>query len=274
MTIPAHSPQYALQLSDAERQRYRMMAQRAREQESERWTAAGIVPGARVADVGCGPGAVLVELVRIVGDGGEVVGVEPDPGARAAAAAEIAATGVSSARVIDGHGTATGLPAGAFDAVMVRHVLFHTGSAAPDVVRHCASLLRDGGHLYLVDTDAEAIRVSLADPDPDAVELRARYREFQRSRGCDIGIGPRLGSLLLDAGLEITERAAWFNIIPGELLALGGPLVAAIPAMIAAGAATADDEARWRAGVQRMAAAPGAAMFMPLFVAVGRKPAA
>ncbi len=75
---------YALQLSEQEKVRFRRMAQRAMEREGDLMRGAGIVPGARVVDMGCGPGAMLVELARIVGDGGEAVGVEPDPTARAA----------------------------------------------------------------------------------------------------------------------------------------------------------------------------------------------
>ena len=46
--------------------------------EAEAWARAGIVPGARVADIGCGPGAITAEIVRIVGAEGEVVGVDRD----------------------------------------------------------------------------------------------------------------------------------------------------------------------------------------------------
>ena len=70
---------YALRLSDDELGRYRMMAARARAEEGDLWTAAGIVPGARVADVGCGPGAMLVTLAELVGPTGRVIGVDADP---------------------------------------------------------------------------------------------------------------------------------------------------------------------------------------------------
>ena len=43
---------YTLELSEPERMRYRMMAGLARENEADLWEYAGIVPGARVADVG------------------------------------------------------------------------------------------------------------------------------------------------------------------------------------------------------------------------------
>jgi ubiquinone/menaquinone biosynthesis C-methylase UbiE len=58
---------YALALSEAEIGRYRMMAAVARRDEAAQWEAAGIIPGARVADVGCGPGAVLVAMAEVVG---------------------------------------------------------------------------------------------------------------------------------------------------------------------------------------------------------------
>ena len=71
---------YALRLSDAELDRYTEMARHARLQELDLWTEAGVVPGARVADIGCGPAAVLAELAAIVGPTGVAVGVEPRAG--------------------------------------------------------------------------------------------------------------------------------------------------------------------------------------------------
>lgn len=55
------------------------------------WTAvvldaAGVVDGDRVLDLGCGTGALAREASRRVGDGGEVVGLDPNPGMLAVAA--------------------------------------------------------------------------------------------------------------------------------------------------------------------------------------------
>jgi ubiquinone/menaquinone biosynthesis C-methylase UbiE len=247
------------------------MAGRARSEETEHWAAAGVVRGARVADIGCGPGAVLVELARIVGEDGEVVGIEPNPESRAAAEDEIATAGIRSARVVDGTGVRTGLPVGSFDAVMVRHVLYHVGPAALAVVRHCAALLRPGGHLYLVDTDMEGTRVDPAADNPDVVDLIARHIEFQRARGCAVGIGPTLGSLLSQADLAVVQRHAAYNIASGERLAGGGPFGAGIPTMVAAGAATSGDEQRWREALRNLASARDAVVFMTVFIAVGRR---
>ena len=58
---------YSLALSEQERVRYRMMAQLAKENEAAEWSSAGILEGVRIADVGCGPGAVLRLLAEHVG---------------------------------------------------------------------------------------------------------------------------------------------------------------------------------------------------------------
>lgn len=63
---------YTLRLSEPERARYRMMARSARQAEADLWTAAGIVEGAHVADVGCGPGAVLALIAEDVRQPGQV----------------------------------------------------------------------------------------------------------------------------------------------------------------------------------------------------------
>ena len=76
---------YALRLSDDELGRYRMMAARARAEEGDLWDRARIVPGSGVADVGCGPGAMLVALAEVVGPTGRVTGIDADPAAVGAA---------------------------------------------------------------------------------------------------------------------------------------------------------------------------------------------
>ena len=73
------------------------MAEQARVHETELWTRAGVGPGARIVDVGCGPGAVLALLAEAVGTEGHVVGLDSDESAVAAAAALIASTGLPNA---------------------------------------------------------------------------------------------------------------------------------------------------------------------------------
>ena len=106
---------YALRLSDDELGRYRMMAARARAEEGDLWDLARIVPGAWVADVGCGPGAMLVALAEVVGPTGRVTGIDADPAAVGAARVALAAArfrgGVAPGTVRPGRADATGIAA-------------------------------------------------------------------------------------------------------------------------------------------------------------------
>lgn len=263
---------YALQLSEPERERYRMMAGFAREEESELWQLAGVVPGASVADVGCGPGAVLTELAKVVGPTGTTVGIEPGEPARAAAREELDAAGLQHVEVRAGTGVATGLEPESWDCLMMRHVLTHTGAAAQEIVTHLADLARPGGHVYLVDVDLDATRSS--PPESGLQEQFDRYAAFHRQLGNDVRMGPRLGTMLRAAGLEVVENQGSYRRIPAEVLTLGGPLISAQDAMVAAGVLAPDEVEQWAAARERFAAVPDAEMWFAGFIAIGRKPAA
>lgn len=263
--------EYTLRLSDAERMRYRMMAALAKGQEAELWTRAGIVAGARVADVGCGPGAVLAEIARLVGPDGQVTGVEPGAEAREAAREELDGAGLSFVDVIEGSGENSGLEKAAWDCVMVRHVLVHTGPAAADIVTHLGALLVPGGHLYLVDVDLDAARTSPADDAVD--EQMTRYAAFHRRRGNDVRIGTQLGTMLRSAGLEVVEHRGTYQRLPAAAMTEGGPLRAAREAMAASGDLQPGDEERWDAARRRFGERAGAEVWIPSFIAIGQRPA-
>lgn len=154
---------------------------------------------------------------------------------------------------------------------MVRHVLLHTGDAVTEIVDHLATLAAPGGCVYLLDTDLDGARTSPADPDLES--QHRRYAEFHRAMGNDVRMGPHLPALVARAGLELVEAAGTYVRIPGGLLRLGGPLRAAQQAMVAAGALEASEADQWEAARQRFAQRPGAVLWMPQFVAVGRRPA-
>jgi SAM-dependent methyltransferase len=258
---------YALRLDPGERKRYRMMAAAARHAEGAEWAQAGIRPGASVADIGCGPGAVLRLLGDDVGAEGQAVGVDSAAEAVEAAIAEVAH--LPQASVCLGDAAATGLPAGAFDVVMSRHLLAHNGGREAEIVGHLAELARPGGAVYLVDVDHTMLWASPA--DPDVQDLLGRYLEYQTGRGNDLLVGRKLGTLLERAGLTV------------EVFRVGGPVIrvpvgirspawAARGELIDAGLATDADVARWDAGFRRMDAWPQRPWgSMPLVVAVGRK---
>lgn len=263
---------YALRMSSTELARYRTMAGFAAAAEATTWQEAGIVPGARVVDIGCGPGAVLVELARRIQPGGTITGVDQGEESLEVARHLIAEAGLDNAEVRRGDATATGLPEGEADVVNIRHVLAHnTPETCQAVLAHAFTLLRPGGHVYLVDSDGTAFRFE-RDPDPDLVDLVDRYWEMLAGRGCETLAGPRLGAYAEDSGFEVVARTPRIDVVP---LAPGmrPPAWAAREAMVAGGYASPDDVDRWEAAFQRSdAAGTTTVLFGPMYCVTARRP--
>lgn len=261
---------YTLAISDVEVARYRMMAASALHLEAAQLQAAGVVPGAVVADVGCGPAAMSVELAAQVGPSGRIIGIERDEQALATARALVAQSGVTNVEVRAGNAADSGIEPGSVDVAMMRHVLAHNGGHEQSIVDHVATLPRSGGTVYLVDVDLTAMRIVDADPELD--DMADKYARFHAMRGNDPRIGLRLSHLLRAAGLAVASFTGSYSIIeapPG----VRPPAWAAREAMLAEGAATTEDFERWNAAFARSdAAATRPLIFAPNFVAVGRKP--
>lgn len=260
---------YALRLGDVEVARLQAMASWAHHAESELWRLAGITAGARVADIGCGPGATLRTIADLVGPTGAVIGVDTDAQAIDHATAMISQAGLVHASVQRARAEATGLPACSYDVVMLRHVLAHNGGREQAIVEHLTTLIRPGGCLYLADTEFSAIRVRPA--VAEYIEMNERYLAFHTARGNDLHVGLRLAELLSAAGLEVVLYRGLFSI---EVWRPGwrGSAWAAREAMLAAGFATRDDLTRWHQALTRLDTVPQRpTTFVPIFLAIGRK---
>jgi SAM-dependent methyltransferase len=260
---------YALRLSAGEQARYRLMAEQARAAEAPEWAAAGIGPGARLADIGCGPGAMLRVLAEAVGPTGVAHGVDQDADAVVAANEAVSELGQASARV--GSATGSGLELDSYDAVICRNVLAHNGGHEEAIVEHLAALARPGGAVLLVDVDGVSSRVF--PDDPDLADLMERYQEFHRALGNDLTIGIKLAWLLERAGLTLTAfrpNALLMRMPP----TLRPPSWAARDAMVAAGFADAADLARWERAFERVdLQAQRPWVHLVTFVGVGHRPA-
>lgn len=262
--------EYSLALSDVEIERYQLMAEAAERRERDLWVAAGAVPGARITDVGCGPGAIAVRLAKTAGPDGAVWAVDRDGDALEVASALAEKSGVRLHTATES-ADATGPPSGTFDLVMLRHVLAHNGGREQAIVDHLATLARPGGGaVYLDDIDADSFRLRGA---PEAYEeMDERYRELRRRRGNDLSIGTRLDELLTAAGLELVAFEGYINVItlaPG----MRGPAWAARDAMITEGLVTPEDIARWDEAFRRAEHDGREARFFGAnFVAFARRP--
>ena len=69
---------------------------------------------------------------------------------------------------------------GSVDTVVLRHVLAHNGGSEQRIVDHLATLVRPGGHVYLLDVDADGGKGALVH-----AELHDRYRRWHEQQGND-----------------------------------------------------------------------------------------
>lgn len=201
---------------------------------------AGIGEGMRVLDIGCGSGDVAFLLSGLVGETGEVVGIDHDDAAlatarsRAVEGQQVAPTFVQSG-LLD-------VPAslGTFDAIVGRRVLMYqpdTVAAATALVR----LLRPGGVMVFQEHDTTMAPASL---DGFALHRKAQgwIREMIAREGADLHIGFHLHGILSDAGLAVkTVRAECIVQTPDKPYALGYIVRACLPRIITLGVATADE---------------------------------
>jgi SAM-dependent methyltransferase len=261
--------EYTLTISDEEVGRYRLMAEFAKAEETEAWAAAGIAPGATVADVGCGPAAASVVMAETVGPTGRVIGVERDPQSLAHAKQVVAASGATNVELRAGEATNTGIEPGSVDVAVMRHVLAHNGGKEQAIVDHLTSLLRPGGHVYLVDVDLTGMRALGLDPALE--DMFDTYAEFHRRRGNDPLIGLRLGQLATTAGLQDIEFGGAYSIItvpPG----LRPPPWIARELMLADGVITQQQIDLWAEAFERMdKRVDRPTLFATRFWAIGRR---
>lgn len=161
---------------------------------------AGIAPGLRVLDAGCGSGEVTVELARLVGPSGHVTAIDADPVLLEHARERVRAAGAGATFVaVDVTGDLPAEIARDHDLVYARFLLSHVRSPDAALTRLCDAT-RPGGTIVVEDVDFPG---HFCHPPSAAfaryVEL---YQQVARHRGADPGIGPRLPALLRAAGVD------------------------------------------------------------------------
>ncbi|MGC5362000.1 methyltransferase domain-containing protein [Streptomyces sp. DT24] len=155
-------------------------------------------PDTRAIDVGCGPLGIMDLLSEHVGPGGEVVGIDVQPGMLDLARRLVAERGLTNVRLVEGDAAESGEAPGGFDFVHTRLVLMNVPHSAA-VLAAMVALARPGGTVAVQDVDW--ISRVCDPPHPAWNRLVDAITELWRLNGMDVLLGRRLPRLLREAGL-------------------------------------------------------------------------
>ncbi len=175
---------------------------------------AGLRPGMRVADLGCGPGRTTAVLHEMAQPGGVAVGLDFAPSRIAHAESHYARPGLAfHCRDIREPLGDLGL----FDFVWLRFVLEYYRAGSFELVKNVLDILKPGGILCLIDLDSNCLNHHQMPPRL-AATVTSLMAALQETGDFDPYVGRKLYAYLYDLGFsEIKVEVTGHHVIYGEL---------------------------------------------------------
>ena len=175
---------------------------------------AGIKPGMRVADLGCGAGKTTFHLNRLVQPGGQAVGFDLAEPRIEYARAHYSDDGIEY-KVADIRQPLEGY--GQFDFIWIRFVLEYYLKGSFEIVKNVTQSLKPGGILCLIDLDCNCMR-HFGLPDRLGRATVGVMDWLEKRLNFDPYVGVKLYSFLYDLGYnEIDVHLSAHNMFFGSL---------------------------------------------------------
>jgi ubiquinone/menaquinone biosynthesis C-methylase UbiE len=183
---------------ESEREFGRLLEQEKRDPVRQRLVDAGLSPGQRALDAGCGPGLITQLMAEIVGPSGAVVGIDVN-GESVAEAARLAG-GHRNLSFLAADIRTLGLPDDSLDFVWSQFVFEYLPNPE-DVLVELVRVTRPGGSVVVSDIDG----VGLANyPFRDEMEtkLNRAFSALRSATGFDPYIGRKMFHFFRRVGLR------------------------------------------------------------------------
>jgi len=235
--------------------RLKLLARMKRDETLELFRRAGVRPGMRCVDLGCGGGEGTFDLAVAAGPGGSVTGVDMDAEKLALARESARERGIGNVEFRAGNVNEWDEP-DTCDFVYCRFLLQHLARPA-DLLRRMWAAVRAGGVIAVEDADFDGL---FCDPPNGGFDFyKTMYPEVCRLGGGDPTIGRKLYRYFGQAGIPgVQFRLAQGLAVTEDAKAIAPlTLEASADAITGAGLASADQVAAALAGLRAFAATPG-----------------
>jgi len=175
---------------------------------------AGLLPGMRVADIGCGPGKTTSVLRRLVAPQGAAVGIDLSQERINFARTNYAEEGL---KFVCRDVLESLEDLGKFDFVWVRFFLEYFRTSAFKIVKNLTSILNSGGILCLVDLDHNCLNHYGMSQRLERT-MHALLQKLEDDADFDPYVGRKLYSFLYDLGYgNINVDVSSHHLITGNL---------------------------------------------------------
>lgn len=259
-------------LMESSQEGRRLLQQENANPSSVRLLQAGLQPGMRVVDLGCGSGAVMPAMLEQVGPEGFVTGLDVSP--ERVAEANTLVSGSKNAHAQVGALPATGLPDASFDFSWSQFV-FEYLREPQAALREMMRVTRPGGKVCVADIDGIGLAFW---PRPAVVEEGLeRFMSALGSTGFDFFVGRKLFTWFKQAGLEdVSVHLSPLYVAAGADARLVADYTQRFEVLAPIASKAFGDEQRYRAfaeGYLAMLEDPDALKYAVVLTVTGRRPA-